>query len=81
MKALLRLLALLVIVGTYWTIEVFYAWFKAWGDPHLDDWYTVIAWLGIGAGVFLYLSRGGPPSTTAGAGEAYSSVGSGPGGW
>ena len=62
-RLLARTLALLVLVGTYWTLEVFYAWSKAWGDPHFDDWFTVLAWMGIGAGVFLFLTSHGGAST------------------
>lgn len=56
-RRVLRALALVWIVGTYWTLEVFYAWFKAWGDPHFDQWFTVIAYSGIGAALLLFLLR------------------------
>lgn len=50
-------IALLLIVGTYWTLEVFYAWFKAWGTSHFDVWFTPIAFIGIGSGLYLFLRR------------------------
>lgn len=51
-------LALLILAGTYWTIELYYAWFKAWGDLHFDLYYTPLAFLGIGAGLYLFLRAG-----------------------
>ena len=48
-------LALVILVATYWTIELFYAWFKAWGDPHFDLYYSPLAYLGIGVGLYLFM--------------------------
>ena len=56
MKALI-LFALAIVIGTYWTLEVFYSWKIAYGMDLFDVWYSFLAWTGIlAAGVLAWLA-------------------------
>lgn len=56
MKAVI-LACLAVVIGTYWTLEVFYSWKIAYGMDLFDVWYSVLAYTGIlAAGVLAWLA-------------------------
>ena len=45
------------IIGTYWTLEVFYSWKIAYGMTLFDVWYSFLAYSGIvAAGVLAFLA-------------------------
>ena len=56
MRALV-LMALAIIIGTYWTLAVFYSWKIAYDMDLFDVWYSPLAYTGIlAAGVLAWLA-------------------------
>ena len=51
------LASLAYVIGTYWTLEVFYSWKIAYAMTLFDVWYSFLAYSGIvAAGVLAYLA-------------------------
>ena len=57
LRVVLVLAAFAYVIGTYWTLEVFYSWKIAYAMTLFDVWYSFLAYSGIvAAGVLAYLA-------------------------
>ena len=57
MRRIPVLAAFAYVIGTYWTLEVFYSWKIAYAMTLFDVWYSFLAYSGIvAAGVLAYLA-------------------------
>ena len=57
MSRLAILAAFAYVIGTYWTLEVFYSWKIAYSMDLFDVWYSFLAYSGIvAAGVLAVLA-------------------------